>query len=201
RAPGAGEMWSSPGHAATLRSIAESNADSFYRGEVSKAIAHFAQETGGLIAESDLAAHTSTWVEPIFTSYRGYEAWEMPPNGQGITALIGLNILEGFDMASLGRDTAQSFHRQIEAMKLAFADGHEYVADPEFEDVPTEMLLDQGYAAKRRALIGERALDPAPGDPQSGGTVYLCAVDGDGTMVSFIQSNYMGFGSGVVVPG
>jgi gamma-glutamyltranspeptidase / glutathione hydrolase len=148
-----------------------------------------------------LAAHTSTWVDPISTSYRGYDAWEIPPNGQGITALIGLNILEGFGMGDLKRDSVESFHLQIEAIKLAFADAARYVADPEFEDVPTARLLDKGYAAKRRALIGERALQPAPGDPNSGGTVYLCAVDGDGLMVSYIQSNYMGFGSGIVVPG
>jgi gamma-glutamyltranspeptidase/glutathione hydrolase len=201
RAPRAGEMWASPGHAATLRRIAESGADDFYNGQLARAIAAFARETGGLITESDLAAHTCTWVEPISTSYRGYEAWEMPPNGQGITALIGLNILEGFDMASQPRDTARSFHLQIEALKLAFADAHRYVADHEFSTVPIRALLDKGYAAQRRALIGDRALDPAPGDPQQGGTVYLCAVDGDGMMVSFIQSNYMGFGSGVVIPG
>src|SRR5919204_5504280 len=194
-------MWASAGHAETLRRIAESGAEDFYRGQLARAIAGFAQETGGLLREGDLAAHTSTWVEPISTSYRGYEAWEIPPNGQGITALIGLNILEGFDLAAQPRDSAWSFHVQIEALKLAFADAGRYVADPEFEDVPVEGLLDKGYAAQRRALIGERALDPEPGKPQAGGTVYLCAADGDGMMVSFIQSNYMGFGSGVVVPG
>src|SRR5205814_3743080 len=124
-----------------------------------------ARKTGGLIAERDLASHKSDWVEPISTSYRGYEAWEMPPNGQGITALIGLNILEGFDLASIERDTAQSFHLQIEALKLAFADAHRYLADPEFADVPVARLLDKGYAASRRALIGERALEPEPGEP------------------------------------
>ncbi|HET6313040.1 MAG TPA: gamma-glutamyltransferase family protein, partial [Chloroflexia bacterium] len=199
--PQAGDMWASPGHAATLRRIANSNADDFYNGDLARQIASFARDTGGLITEADLAGHTSTWVDPISTTYRGYEAWEIPPNGQGITALIGLNILEGFDMASMPRDTAESFHLQIEALKLAFADAHRYVADPEHADVPTARLLDKGYAQGRRALIGEQALDPAPGDPNSGGTVYLCAVDGDGLMVSFIQSNYMGFGSGVVVPG
>lgn len=199
--PQAGEMWASPGHAATLRSIANSHAESFYGGEVARQIAAFAKESGGLITEEDLAAHTSTWVEPISTSYHGYDAWEIPPNGQGITALIALNILEGFDMAALPRDSAESFHLQIESLKLAFADAHRYVADPEHADVPTEQLLSKQYAAKRRTLIGEKALDPQPGNPSSGGTVFLCAVDGDGMMVSFIQSNYMGFGSGVVVPG
>ncbi|MBI3459842.1 gamma-glutamyltransferase, partial [Candidatus Acetothermia bacterium] len=135
------------------------------------------------------------------TNYRGYDVWEIPPNGQGITALIGLNILEGFELASIERDSARSFHLQIEALKLAFADAHRYVADPEFSPVPTAELLDKKYAAMRRALIGECALDSAPGDPNAGGTVLLCTADRDGMMVSFIQSNYMGFGSGIVIPG
>lgn len=201
RAPKSGETWASPGHASTLRRIAESGAEDFYKGQVAQTIASFAKQTGGLLTASDLAAHTSTWVEPITTSYRGYDVWEIPPNGQGIAALIGLNILEGFDVASMKRDSAESFHPQIESLKLAFADAHRYVADPEFAEVPTARLLDKGYAKTRRALIGERAITPKPGNPYSGGTVYLCAADADGMMVSFIQSNYMGFGSGVVVPG
>jgi gamma-glutamyltranspeptidase/glutathione hydrolase len=201
KVPRAGDMWRSPGHAATLRRIAESGGEDFYSGEIARGIAAFARETGGYISEGDLAAHTSTWVEPISASYRGYEAWEIPPNGQGIAALIGLNILEGFGLAEYERDSVESFHLQIEAMKLGFADAHRYVADPERASVPTEQLLSKGYAERRRSLIGERALMPEAGDPQSGGTVYLCAVDGDGMMVSFIQSNYMGFGSGIVVPG
>ncbi|HYO49098.1 MAG TPA: gamma-glutamyltransferase family protein [Chloroflexia bacterium] len=201
RAPRSGEKWASPGHASTLRRIAESKAEDFYRGDLASAIAKFAKDTGGLITEGDLAAHTSTWVDPISTNYRGYDVWEIPPNGQGITALIGLNILEGFDLREMKRDTAQAFHPQIESLKLAFADAHRYVADPEFAEVPTARLLDKGYATRRRALIGKRALTPKPGDPYSGGTVYLCAADADGLMVSFIQSNYQGFGSGVVVPG
>ncbi len=201
QAPSAGDMWSSPGHAATLRRIAESGGEDFYSGRLAKAIADFARQTGGLITEEDLAAHKSEWVEPISTNYRGYEAWEIPPNGQGIAALIGLNILEGFDLASVDRDSAHSFHLQIESLKLAFADAHRYVADPAFSEVPVARLLDKGYAERRRGMIGERALDPAPGNPYSGGTVYLCAADEDGLMVSFIQSNYMGFGSGVVAPG
>ncbi|HKP52337.1 MAG TPA: gamma-glutamyltransferase [Chloroflexia bacterium] len=201
RGPKAGEVWTSPGHASTLRRIAESHAGDFYNGGLAREIARFASETGGLITEADLASHSSTWVEPITTSYRGYDIWEIPPNGQGITALIGLNILEGFDVKASARDTAQSLHPQIESLKLAFVDAHRYVADPEFSKVPTAQLLDKGYAKRRRALIGKNALDPKPGDPYSGGTVYLCAADKDGMMVSFIQSNYMGFGSGVVVPG
>ncbi|MEO8285422.1 MAG: gamma-glutamyltransferase family protein [Chloroflexota bacterium] len=201
RAPMPGEIWASPGHAATLRLIAESNAEEFYHGSIAHKIAQFAEQTGGYLVEQDLGAHTCTWVDPISTTYRGYEAWEIPPNGQGIAALIGLNILEGFDLGSIERDSVESFHLQIESTKLAFADALRYVADPDFNDVPTARLLDKGYAATRRAMIGERALEPEPGDPNAGGTVYLCAVDGDGMMVSFIQSNYAGFGSGVVVPG
>jgi gamma-glutamyltranspeptidase/glutathione hydrolase len=201
RAPRSGEVWSSKALGASLRRIAHSKGDDFYKGELARTMARFSAQTGGFLTEADLAAHASTWVDPISTTYRGYEVWEMPPNGQGITALIGLNILEGFELGTLARDSTRSFHLQIEALKLAFADAHRYVADPEHADVPTARLLDKGYAERRRALIGEQALDPAPGDPNSGGTVYLCAVDGDGLMVSFIQSNYMGFGSGVVVPG
>jgi gamma-glutamyltranspeptidase/glutathione hydrolase len=200
-APAAGTIWRSPDHARTLRMIAETGAAAFYQGELAERIAGFAAATGGLISAADLAAHTSTWVEPISTSYRGYDVWEIPPNGQGIAALIALNILEGFDPAEIARDTEAGLHRQIEAMKLAFADAHRYVADPHHADVPTAALLDKRYAARRRALIGERALDPRPGDPLKGGTVYLCAADADGMMISLIQSNYLGFGSGVVIPG
>ena len=201
KAPAIGEIWKSEAHAKTLRRIAESKSSDFYKGELAKTISRFAKDTGGYLTEDDLATHTSTWVEPIGTNYRGYDVWEIPPNGQGITALIGLNILEAFDLADLDRDSVRSFHLQIEALKLAFADAHRYVADPEFESVPVRQLLDKKYAAARRALIGEHALEPQAGDPHSGGTVYLCAADQSGLMVSFIQSNYMGFGSGVVVPG
>ena len=196
-----GEIWSSAGHAKTLRLIAESNAEAFYTGEIADRIAAFAAETGGFLTEEDLAAHASTWVDPIGTSYRGHEVWEIPPNGQGITALIALNVLEGFEVARHPRESIESYHLQIEAMKLAFADSQRYVADPEHADVPSKGLLDKEYAARRRRLIGERALLAEPGEPARGGTVYLCAADGDGMMVSFIQSNYQGFGSLVVVPG
>jgi gamma-glutamyltranspeptidase/glutathione hydrolase len=127
--------------------------------------------------------------------------WEIPPNGQGIAALQALAILEGYDMPSIPRESVQSYHLQIEAMKLAFADAHRYVADPDMASVPVAGLLDKTYAASRRALIGEKALTPAHGEPPRGGTVYLCAADSDGMMISYIQSNYQGFGSGVVVPG
>jgi gamma-glutamyltranspeptidase/glutathione hydrolase len=201
QAPRAGEIWASSDHARTLRQIAESKAEAFYKGPVAEAIVRFAAETGGYLTRDDLAAHTSTWVEPIGTSYRGYEVWEIPPNGQGIAALIALNLLEGFDLARSPRESVESYHLQIECMKLAFADAHRYVGDTEHADVPVRGLLDKEYATKRRRLIGDRALLPEPGEPARGGTVYLCAADGDGLMVSLIQSNYQGFGSWVVVPG
>ncbi len=200
RVPTVGQMWRSPGHARTLRRIAETQAADFYDGETAQRIVEFAARTGGLITADDLGRHSSTWVDPIRTSYRGYDVWEIPPNGQGLAALIALNILEGFPIAELPRESAQSYHLQIEAIKLAFADAQRYIADPEQADVPTEALLSKAYAERRRALIGGAALDPAPGDPNRAGTVYLCTADADGMMVSLIQSNYMGFGSGIVVP-
>jgi gamma-glutamyltranspeptidase/glutathione hydrolase len=200
RAPRSGETWASREMGATLRRLVESGAGDFYEGELAAKIARFAQDTGGPMTEADLAAHRSTWVSPVRARYRGYDVWEVPPNGQGIAALIGLHIFEGFE-AGQARDAAEPMHRQIEAMKLGFADAFRYVADPDFERVPVGRLLGKGYAAERRGLIGERALEPRSGDPYAGGTVYLCAVDANGMMVSFIQSNYQGFGSGIVVPG
>ena len=203
--PTAGAFWASQAHAQTLQEIAQSGAESFYRGPLAERIAAFSAETGGMLALSDLAAHTSTWVEPLKTNYRGYDVWEIPPNGQGITALIALNILEGFDLARFPRDSSASLHLQIEAIKLAFADARRYVGDPEHQGEPVEALwaglLDKGYASARRRLVAETATLHPPGDPVRGGTVYLCAADRDGLMVSMIQSNYMGFGSGIVVPG
>jgi gamma-glutamyltranspeptidase/glutathione hydrolase len=201
KAPTVGEMWRSEDKANTLRRIADSKAEDFYTGEIARKIAAFARETDGFITEEDLAAHTSTWVDPISTNYRGYDVWEIPPNGQGIAALVALNILEGFDLAGLERTSAESFHLQIEAMKLAYADAHRYVADPEHADVPVEGMLSKGYAAQRRELIGEGALDPEPGLPPTSDTIYLCTADSEGMMVSFIQSGYTNFGSHVVVPG
>ena len=200
RAPAAGDVWRLPDHARTLRRIAQTGSEDFYKGEIASQIAAFAAKTGGFITEDDLATHTSTWVEPISTSYRGYDVWEIPPNGQGVAALLALNILEGFDLASLKRESVEAYHLQIEAMKLAFADAHRYVADPEHAAVPTAGLLSKEYAAERRALIHDLARAHEAGDPPKGGTVYLCTADADGMMVSYIQSNYQGFGSGIVVP-
>lgn len=200
RAPKAGEIWSSPAHAQTLRAIAQSGGESFYRGELAEKIAAFAASTGGYLTQSDLADHQPEWVTPISTTYRDVTLWEIPPNGQGVAALIALNILEGFDLSRYPRDSVDSFHLQIEAMKLAFADAYRYVADPRHMDVAVAHLLDKGYAGDRRSLISDRAIPLAnPGLPK-GGTVYLCAADQD-LMVSFIQSNYEGFGSGILVPG
>jgi gamma-glutamyltranspeptidase/glutathione hydrolase len=199
RAPRAGERWRNPAAARTLRRIADTKAEAFYHGEIGQAIVDFAARTGGLITAADLAGHTSTWVDPVCSRYRGHEVWEIPPNGQGIAALLALNILSGYDLAGAGLQ--ERLHWQLEAMKLAFADAHAYVADPSLVDVPTQALLTPEYAAARRALIGEHAGTPKPGDPARGGTVYLCAADASGMMVSLIQSTYMGFGSHVTIPG
>jgi gamma-glutamyltranspeptidase/glutathione hydrolase len=201
RAPNIGERFVSPGHARTLRLIAQQGAKAFYQGEIAEAIAAFSRETGGVLTLDDLAAHTSTWVEPISIDYQGHTIWEIPPNGQGLAALIALGILNEMGIASLPRDSAAAYHAQIEAMKLAFADAHRYIADPTRADVPVRGLLSPEYLAERRALIGPRAGSYGPGHPPRGGTVYLCTADNEGRMVSYIQSTYMGFGSGVVIPG
>jgi gamma-glutamyltranspeptidase/glutathione hydrolase len=199
RAPRAGERFANPDAARTLRMIAETHAEAFYRGPLAAAMTEFAARTGGLLAAEDLAKHTSTWVDPLPVRYRDHEVWELPPNGQGLAALLALGILAGFDPAAAARE--ERLHQQLEAMKLGFADAHAYVADPGHAPAPLAALLDERYLARRRALIGERAVVPGPGDPLRGGTVYLCTADSDGMMVSLIQSNYMGFGSHVVAPG
>lgn len=192
-------MWGSKDHAKTLRAIATSGGESFYRGELAEQIANFAAETGGIITADDLASHQADWVEPISTNYRGTTVWEIPPNTQGIATLMALNILEGFDIAKYPRESPESYHLQIEAMKLAFADIHRYVGDERYLEVKIDHLLDKDYASDRRKLIGEKAIYLAkPGLPK-GGTVYLAAADEE-IMVSLIQSNYMGFGSGVLIP-
>jgi len=197
RAPRAGERFRAPGLAHTLRAIAQGGADGFYRGEVAEAIAATSRREGGWLDARDLADHASTWVEPLRSSYRGVDVAELPPNGQGVTALLALNILEQLDPAEAPVDGALEWHRRIEAIKLAFADRDAFVADPEHAGVPVEQLLDRDYARRRAAAIGERALPGAkPGLP-GGDTVYLCAADAEGNLVSFIQSLFMGFGSGV----
>ncbi|MBD2088561.1 gamma-glutamyltransferase family protein [Microcoleus sp. FACHB-1515] len=199
RAPRAGETWRSDNHARTLEAIASSKGESFYRGDLAWQIARFAANTGGALSLPDLEAHQPDWVDPICTTYRDLTVWEMPPNTQGMAALMALNILEGFDLAKFPRDSIDSFHLQIEAMKLAFADTYRYVADRRFMQHSLEALLNKEYAAERRSQIGDRALTLAePGIPK-GGTVYLVAADRD-FMVSMIQSNYEGFGSGILIP-
>jgi gamma-glutamyltranspeptidase / glutathione hydrolase len=196
RAPRAGQRWRNPAAARTLRLIAESRAEAFYRGEIAQALAGHAARTGGFLTADDLAGHASSWVEPLAATYRDHQVWELPPNGQGVAALLALHILDGLDASGDDR-----VHLQIEAMKLGFADAHAYVADPDLSPVPLDGLLDPAYLARRRAMIREEAGDPPPGDPARGGTVYLCTADHSGLMVSLIQSNYMGFGSYVVAPG
>jgi gamma-glutamyltranspeptidase/glutathione hydrolase len=201
-APRTGELWICPGQADTLQKIADSKGEDFYRGSLAKAIADHARNTGGALDEEDLAAHTADWVQPISMAYRGVELHEIGPSGQGIGALMGLGMLSHFDLKAAGADSALWYHLQIEAMKLAFADMYAYVADAQaMREVKVEHLLDPGYLAQRAKLIDpERAAPARPGAPASGGTVYLTAADQKGMMVSFIQSNFKGFGSGVVVP-
>jgi gamma-glutamyltranspeptidase/glutathione hydrolase len=201
-APSSGERFRFPEHAATLEKIARTNGEAFYRGELAEAMEAHSTANGGVMRASDLAAHRAEWVGTISHDYRGYTLHEIPPNGQGIAALIALGILEHFDMASLPVDSADSLHLQIEAMKLAYADAYAYVADSEFMPVTPNGLLGTDYLAQRAKLIDRnRAQVIGPGTPPSGGTVYLTAADAAGMMVSMIQSNNMGFGSGVVVPG
>jgi gamma-glutamyltranspeptidase / glutathione hydrolase len=199
RAPKIGEIWASEGHAKTLRLIAETNAESFYRGEIAEKIVSFSKQYDGFLNEDDLEAYKVEWVKPISVQYRGYNVWEIPPNGQGLVALMALNTLRGFEFHE--KETVYTYHKQIEAMKLAFADGKKYITDPRFMKSTVKQLLSEEYAQERRNLIGEEALTPEPGTPSKGGTVYLAAADREGNMISYIQSNYMGFGSGLVVPG
>ncbi|KAA0548644.1 gamma-glutamyltransferase family protein [Bacillus sp. BGMRC 2118] len=199
RAPQIGEIWRSPGHAATLKEIAETNGESFYRGRLAKEISNFSAKHDGFLKEEDLANYYPEWVDPIKVNYKGYEVWEIPPNGQGLVTLLALNTLKEFEFSE--RDSVDTIHKQLEAMKLAFADGMKYITDSGKMKVRTEDLLSEQFASMRRDQIGERAITPVPGTPPKGGTVYLATADEEGNMVSFIQSNYMGFGSGIVVPG
>ena len=202
RAPLPGERFVCPGQARTLERIAASKGDDFYHGELAAAIAAHARNTGGAITEADLAAHRADWVEPIGMRYRDVELLEIGPNGQGIGALMALGMLEQFDLAASGLDTAATVHLQVEAMKLAFADMQQYVGDPDaMHTVSAAHLLDADYLRRRAKLIDpQRASAARPGSPHSGGTVYLTAAGENGMMISFIQSNFKGFGSGVVVP-
>ncbi len=202
RAPRPGDIYKSEDHGRTLESIALTSGRCFYEGELARAIASHAQQTGGLLTLNDLQAHEPLWVEPISLDYHGITVHELPPNGQGLAALLALGLARRFDLASLDPDAAESIHIKIEAMKLAFADAHRFIADPDAMDLTVDDLLDESYLDARAALIRrDRAQDFQHGSPKPGGTVYLATADAAGNMVSFIQSNYMGFGSGIVVPG
>jgi len=201
RAPAVGELFRFPGAARALKAIAATRGEAFYRGEIAAALARQAAAQGGAMTEADLAAFQPEWVTPIGQDYRGHRLHEIPPNGQGIAALIALGILQHFDLGPLGTDSVAAQHLQIEAMKLAFADVYRYVAEPASMTVSPDQLLDPAYLAQRARLIDpKRAQHFGAGNPVRGGTIYLTAADERGMMVSFIQSNYLGFGSGVVVP-
>ncbi len=200
-APKKGEIFKNPGLARTYRRIAEGGRDVFYLDEIDT----FMRAHGGYLRKADLEAHTSTWIDPVSVNYRGYDVFELLPNGQGIVALQMLNILEGFDIRGMGRDSPEALHVMIEAKKLAFEDRAKFYADPDFSDIPLDWLLSKEYAAERRALIdlNRAASRVDAGHPplQSGDTIYLTTADSEGNMVSLIQSNYRGMGSGVMVPG
>jgi gamma-glutamyltranspeptidase/glutathione hydrolase len=204
RAPGAGEPFRNPGLGRTFRAIAQGGPDAFYRGEIAQAIVRVIESSGGVMAAADLAGHTSTWDEPISTTYRGVRVWQCPPNGQGITVQIALNVLEGFELRGQDPLGADRLHLVTEALRLAFADANQYVADPHVASVPVAELLSKDYAARRRALIDPRraAAQMSHGEPLgTSDTVYFCVVDGRGNACSFINSNYMGFGTGIVPRG
>lgn len=196
--PQIGEMWKSEDHANTLQEIAETNAESFYRGRLADEIDAASKAHGGFLRKEDLAAYQAEWVDPISVNYRGYDVWEIPPNGQGLVALMALNILKGYEFSH--REDLAGLHLQLEAMKQAFTDGKTYITDPTTMKASVEDMLSEEFAEQAREKITDEAQIPEPGTLPKGGTVYLATADGEGNMVSFIQSNYMGFGSGIVVP-
>ena len=201
RAPSVGELFRFKAAAKGLRAIAQSKGAAFYGGEIAHALEKFSASNGGSVTAKDFESYQPEWVKPIAKDYRGYTLHEIPPNGQGIAALIALGILDRFDVAGLPVDGVDSQHLQIEAMKLAFADVYKYVADPSSMEVTVEQMLDDAYLSARARLIDmKKAQDFGAGNPVKGGTIYLTAADENGMMVSFIQSNYMGFGSGCVEP-
>ena len=197
--PKTGDIWKLKNHAVTLESIGLTDAKSFYQGEIADLIDAYSLRYGGFIRKSDLEAYSPLWVDPVHVHYKGYDVWEIPPNGQGMIALQALNLLKTFDFNT--KEDPDTYHHQIEAMKLAFSDGLAYYSDAETMTVTNEVLLSNRYADERRLLIKSEAALPQAGKPFESGTVYLATADGDGNMVSYIQSNYMGFGSGLVVPG
>jgi gamma-glutamyltranspeptidase / glutathione hydrolase len=229
RTPAKGEIFKNPALAKTLRLIGEKGRDAFYKGEIADKIDKFMQENGGFLRKADFEKHFSTWIDPVSTNYRGYDVFELPPNGQGIATLQILNILEGFDLKSMGRNSAETLHVMIEAKKVAWADRAKFYADPEFAKIPLAGLLSKEYATERRKLIDpehavktveagvppantpilpptrlplqDAAATPKRSPTDDGDTIYMCTADDEGNMVSLIQSNYRGMGSGIVVPG
>jgi gamma-glutamyltranspeptidase/glutathione hydrolase len=229
RTPAKGDIFKNPALAKTLRVIGEKGRDAFYKGEIADKIDNFMQENGGFLRKADFEQHTSTWIDPVSTNYRGYDVFELPPNGQGIATLQILNILEGFDLKSMGRNSAETLHVMIEAKKIAWADRARFYADPEFAKIPLAGLLSKDYATERRKLIDpnraakaveagappanaqlsqptrlslpDPAATPKRSPADDGDTIYMCTADDEGNMVSLIQSNYRGMGSGIVVPG
>ena len=222
RTPAKGDIFKNPALARTLRLIGERGRDGFYKGEVADKIDAFMRANGGFLRKTDFEKHNSTWVEPVSANYRGYDVFELPPNGQGIAALQILNILEGFDLRVMGRNSPEALHTMIEAKKIVWADRAKFYADPAFAKIPLAGLLSKTYAAERRKLIdpnraaktvetGVPPANPTASQPtrlplqtgllDQGDTIYLCTADDEGNMVSLIQSNYRGMGSGIVVPG
>ncbi|MEL4891127.1 gamma-glutamyltransferase [Xanthomonas protegens] len=206
RAPRKGELWKNPNLANTLQQIADGGRDAFYKGSIARTVDAYFKANGGFLRYEDLASHHGEWVEPVSTNYRGYDVWELPPNSQGIAALQMLNILEGYDFSKIPFGSAEHVHLFTEAKKLAFADRARFYADPAFQPAPLARLISKDYAAQRRALISmDRALkEVQPGTPkqlEEGDTIYLTVADADGMMVSLIQSNYRGMGSGMAPPG
>lgn len=199
KAPEVGQVIQMPDHGKTLKAIGESNSDAFYKGEIADKIHETSKKYNGFIQKSDLEKFEVQWVKPISTHYKGYDVCEIPPNGQGIIALMGLNIIKNLEIKGYG--IVETLHKQFESMKLAFADGLNYVSDPKAMHLSVDDLLSDAYGKKRSALIKDEAIDPVIGKPPKSGTVYLATADQDGNMVSYIQSNYMGFGSGIVIPG
>jgi len=206
RAPRVGEMWKNRNLANTLERIAKDGRDAFYKGAIARVIDEYMRENGGFLTYEDLAAHRSEWVEPQSVNYRGYDVWELPPNGQGIAALQMLNLMEPYDVAAMGFGSADYMHLFLEAKKIAYEDRARFYADPDFSDIPVQQLLSRNYAAERGKLLDmKKAADEYPhGDPQAlrdGDTIYLTTADSEGNMVSLIQSNYRGMGSGMTPPG
>lgn len=200
-APLKGEIFRNPALAATLQKIADGGRDVFYKGDIARSIDAFMKRQGGFLSYRDLAEHSSTWVEPVSTDYRGYEVWELPPNGQGIAALQILNILEHYNLSDMGFGSADYVHLFVEAKKLVFEDRARWYADPDFNDIPVRELISKEYASRRRQLIDlQRAADAyEAGNPalEEGDTIYLTVADADRNMVSLIQSNYRGMGTGL----